>query len=63
MKVTLLLDVIAQVLILVGALNWGLIGLFQVDAVKELVGYSKLATIVYTLVGFAAIYVIVRRFT
>ena len=54
-------DFIAQILILVGALNWGCIGLFQVDVVKELFGYGKLTTMVYNLVGFAALYLIIKR--
>lgn len=52
------LDVIAAVLLVVGGLNWGLVGLFQFDLVAALFGGvdSVLSRIVYTLVGFAAIY-------
>lgn len=47
----------ALTLVIVGAVNWGLWGLFQVDLVAELFGGSDagLARIVYTLVGIAGV--------
>ena len=53
-----LMDVIAAVLLVVGGLNWGLVGLFRFDLVASIFGGSEavLAAIVYTLVGAAAIY-------
>jgi uncharacterized protein len=54
------LDWIALVLIIVGALNWGLIGIFAFDLVAAIFGaMSVLARIIYTLVGAAAIYILV----
>ncbi len=54
------LDVVSYVLILVGALNWGLVGLFGFDLVAALFGeMSILSRIVYALVGLAAVYDIV----
>jgi uncharacterized membrane protein YuzA (DUF378 family) len=50
------LDILAAVLLVIGGLNWGLFGLFQLDLVAALFGTSALATIVYTLVGAAAVY-------
>jgi uncharacterized membrane protein YuzA (DUF378 family) len=54
------LDWTAAVLIIVGALNWGLVGLFQFDLVAALFGgqESLLARIVYTLVGISGLYMI-----
>ena len=50
-------DTIALLLILIGALNWGLIGFFSFDLVRILFGnMSILSRIVYALVGIAAIY-------
>lgn len=50
-------DWVALVLVLVGALNWGLVGLFGFDLVATLFGdMSVLARIVYTLVGLSAVY-------
>jgi len=51
------LDIIVALLLIVGGLNWGLIGAFQFDLVDTLFGdVEKLPTILYTLVGVAAVY-------
>ncbi len=53
-------DLIALVLVIVGGLNWGLIGLFNFDLVAAIFGnMSILSRIVYSLVGLSAIYVAV----
>jgi uncharacterized membrane protein YuzA (DUF378 family) len=53
------LDWIALLLVIVGGLNWGLVGLFNLDLVAALFGAgSALARIVYILVGLAAVYMI-----
>ena len=60
MKKLNVLDWIALVLVVVGALNWGLVGLFQFDLVATLFGEASIISrIVYTLVGLGAIYVAV----
>ena len=54
------LKIIAIILVIVGGLNWGLVGLFNFDLVAAIFGdMSSLSIIVYTLVGLAAIYVAV----
>jgi uncharacterized protein len=54
------LDWIALVLVLVGAINWGLIGIFAFDLVAAIFGImSAFTRIIYTLVGLAAIYILV----
>ena len=52
------IDVIVAVLLVIGGLNWGLVGFFQFDLVATLFGGSDmvLARIVYGLVGLAAVY-------
>lgn len=51
---------IALVLMIIGGLNWGLVGLFSFDLVATLFGsMSTLSRIVYVLVGIAALYGIV----
>ena len=52
------LNVAALVLIVVGAVNWGLWGFFQFDLVAALFGgnTSVLSRIVYSLVGLAGLY-------
>jgi uncharacterized membrane protein YuzA (DUF378 family) len=54
------LDVIAAVLLVVGGLNWGLYGAFNVDLVASLFGDgAALSNLVYVLVGLAALYQVV----
>ncbi|MGE3107496.1 MAG: DUF378 domain-containing protein [Phycisphaerales bacterium] len=55
------LDWIVLVLVLVGALNWGLWAVLKFDLVAALLGdYSMLARVVYGLVGLSAIVLIAR---
>lgn len=52
-----IIDKIALVLIIVGALNWGLIALFNFDLVAALFGdMSIISRIVYGLVGFSGLW-------
>ncbi len=54
---------IAEILVLIGALNWGLVGLFDTDLVKTLFGdMTFLAKTVYILVGLSAIILIIAKF-
>ena len=51
------IDKIALVLIIIGALNWGLIGLFGFDLVATLFGeMSIISRIVYGLVGLSGLW-------
>lgn len=54
------MDSLALILVIIGALNWGLISLFQFDLVASLFGGSDafLSRIVYGLVALAGIYCI-----
>lgn len=53
------LDVTALLLVIIGAINWGLIGFFQFDLVATLFGpMSGLSRIIYALVGIAGLYAI-----
>ena len=50
-------DWISMALLIVGGINWGLVGLFDVDLVATLFGeMSVLSRIVYVLVGLSALY-------
>jgi hypothetical protein len=54
-------DVIAAALVIIGALNWGLAGVFHVDLVAAVFGMrfgetSALSAVVYSLVGIAGLY-------
>ncbi len=51
------LDTIALILIIIGGLNWGLIGFFQFNLVDSIFGtYSIISRIIYGLVGLSSIY-------
>ena len=55
-----LVNIVTLVLLIVGGLNWGLIGLFGFDLVAALFGeMSALSRIVYTLVGISAVWQII----
>ena len=56
-----LIDVVAAVLVVVGALNWGLVAVARFDLVAALFGLSfgevsGLTAVVYGLVGVAGLY-------
>lgn len=54
-----ILRTIAYVLVMVGAIAWGIIGLFNFNLVSALFGdASILSRIVYALVGISAVYLI-----
>ena len=52
------IDLIALVLIIIGALNWGLIGFFKYDLVAGLFGgqLSAVSRIIYALVGLSGLW-------
>lgn len=53
------IDWIAIVLLIVGGINWGLVGLFNLDLVAYLFGtMSTVSRAVYVLVGLSALYMI-----
>jgi uncharacterized membrane protein YuzA (DUF378 family) len=54
------LNLITLLLVIVGGLNWGLVGLFGFDLVATLFGQgSALARLVYILVGLSAVWQLV----
>ncbi len=55
-----MLDKLALALIIVGAVNWGCVGIFQVDLVAWLFGSSAslLARIIYTVIALAGIWAV-----
>ena len=58
------LDWVSMVLLIIGGLNWGLVGLFGLDVVATILGDSSLlARVAYGLVGLAALYSIFGIFT
>ena len=53
------LDLIAFILVVIGGLNWGLVGLLNLDLVAKIFRASILTKIIYDLVGLAALYLLV----
>ncbi|HWQ58963.1 MAG TPA: DUF378 domain-containing protein [Clostridia bacterium] len=52
------MDTVALILLIIGALNWGLVGIFQYDLIAGIFGgmSSVVSRILYTLVGLAGIW-------
>lgn len=54
------LEWLAFILVIIGALNWGLVGVLNVDLVKMVLGdMTMLTRAVYTLVGISGIYLVI----
>lgn len=55
-----MIDKVALILVIVGALNWGTIGLFGLDLVALIFGgqMALVSRIIYTLVGIAGLWTI-----
>ncbi len=58
------MDTLALILVIVGALNWGMIGLFQFDLIAAIFGgmSSTISRVLYTLVGLAGLWGITLLF-
>lgn len=51
------LDVLALILVIIGGINWGLVGFFKFDLVSFIFGdLSMITRIIFAIVGIAAIY-------
>ncbi len=51
-------DWLAWVLVVVGALNWGLIGVAGTNLVTEILGTGGLTQVIYILVGLGGLYIL-----
>jgi hypothetical protein len=61
-------DYLARILVIVGALNWGLVAIAEYDLVAELfgLGFGETSTatrVIYGLVGLAGLWELVRLVT
>lgn len=51
------LDTIALILVIIGAVNWGLIGFFRFDLVAALFGQMTVfSRVIYAIIGIAGLY-------
>ena len=55
------MNIVAMILVIIGAINWGLIGFFQFDLVAAIFGGQDavVSRIIYALVGLAGLWAIV----
>ena len=54
------LDVLSLILIIIGGINWGLVGFFKFDLVSFIFGDMSIVTrIIFAVVGIAAVYSLV----
>lgn len=51
-------DMLAVMLVIIGALNWGLVGVLDFNLVTTLLGDGTATRVVYTLVGLSGLYII-----
>ena len=58
------LDNISLILVIIGALNWGLVGLFSFDVIAAIFGSSTavVSRIIYTIIGLAGLWGITMLF-
>ncbi len=58
------LNIVTLTLVILGALNWGLMGLFQLDVIATLFAgpQSTISRVLYILIGLSALYQIVPLF-
>ena len=55
------LDIVVAVLLVVGGLNWGLVGIFDFNLVAGIFGQaSLLSRLVYAVVGLCALYQVIQ---
>jgi uncharacterized membrane protein YuzA (DUF378 family) len=47
---------LSRLLVLIGALNWGLIGFFNFNLVAALFGTGYAARVIYAVIGIAAVF-------
>ena len=59
------MDRISLVLVIIGAINWGLIGFFQYDLIASIFGgqLAIISRIIYAIVGLCGLYAISFYFT
>lgn len=51
-----ILNMIASILLILGGLNWGIIGIFGINVINLVFGASGASNVIYILVGLAALW-------
>ena len=57
------IHMVAMALVIIGGLNWGLVGLFGVDLVSKIFGRGSISRTIYILVAVAALSIVFKRDT
>lgn len=57
------IDMLALILVVIGGINWGLVGLLKLNLVTTLVGEGTITTIIYAVIGLSAVYVAATQLT
>jgi uncharacterized protein len=54
---------LAALLVLIGALNWGLVGLFGFNVVAEIFGSAATVTkVIYSLIGLSGLWMLLTKY-
>ncbi|MFA7201736.1 MAG: DUF378 domain-containing protein [Candidatus Paceibacterota bacterium] len=56
MKKLSAIDWVALILVIIGGLNWGLVGLFEFNLVTSIFGENIVSRIIFVIVGLSALY-------
>ena len=54
------IDIAATALVIVGAINWGLVGIARFNLVTALLGDNALSSTVFAIVGLAGLYLLLQ---
>jgi uncharacterized membrane protein YuzA (DUF378 family) len=60
MEIVKRLEPLAMLLVVLGALNWGIVGLFDTNVISEVLGTGTLTDAVYTVIGVCGLVLIPR---
>jgi uncharacterized membrane protein YuzA (DUF378 family) len=63
MKRLTLLGWVCQLIVIVAAIDWGLIALFKIDLVTKIFGMGDIVRIVYIVVGAAGVFLLIDLIT
>jgi len=55
-----ILDIIVAILLIIGGLNWGLVGFFNFNLVEAILGHCACERVIYAIVGVCALYKLMR---
>lgn len=56
------IDWIAFILVMIGGINWGLIGFFDWNLVSAIFGSGTVTMVIYALVGLSALWMLIKSF-